>query len=250
MATATWLAATAGQPARPGQINQFLGSHSSAWVYTGNTLQSSQATGNSIYKSSASQYMAQLITTTTNQTTIGQVGLQISTVGGSPITATITPLMVSLYANSANAPSGSALFSVSLVEQFVYSAPFWLTVPLGASGLTGGTPYWLVVSPAGSGSAYYVWQESNQTTGASLSATGTSWTAQTFGFMYQVYDQTGTASPPLSLTDDNGARVTTFTYNATEQLTGITESVVAQNNTSFYSTRTIAYTGQYPTGVS
>lgn len=251
MATASWLAATVGAPARPGQINQFLGSHTSAWLYSGNVLQSSQIIGSSVYQSSESQYMAQTFNTTASQTTIGQVLLQISTVGGSPVTATISPLTVSLYANSNGTPTGSPLASTTVTEQYVYSSPFWVTVPLATTGLTAATPYWLVVSPAGTGAAYYVWQQSNQTTGAALSADGLSWADQAYGFMFQVFDQGGADWPPVSLTDDDGARVTTFGYTANGLLSTITESVVAQSGTSFFSTRTISYGGgAYPTGVS
>lgn len=250
MATVSWLAATIGQPTRPGQINQFLGSHSSAWLYSGNTLQSSEATGSGIYQSSDGQYMAQTFSTTAAQTTIGQVLLQISTVGGSPVTASIAPLEVSLYANLNGVPSGTPIVSTTVTEQYVYLEPFWVTVPLAVTGLTAATPYWLVVSPAGGASAYYVWQQSNQTTGAALSPDGVSWSDQAYGFMFEVYDQTGTNWPPVSLTDDDGARVTTFTYTATNLLSTITESVVAQNGASFYSQRTISYSGVLPTGVS
>lgn len=250
MATASWLAATIGQPTRPGQINQFLGSHTSAWLYSGNTLQSSQITGTGVFQSSHSEYLAQTFSTTAAQTTIGQVLLQISTVGGSPVTATIPPLTVSLYANLGGVPTGSAIAQTSVTEQYVYSQPFWVTVPLAVTGLTAATPYWLVVSPAGSATAYYVWQQSNQTTGAALSTDGLSWADQTYGFMFQVFDQTGTNWPPISLTDDNGARVTTFTYTTNNLLSTITESVIAQGGASFFSSRTISYSGILPTGVS
>lgn len=249
MATADWLAATVGQPARPGQINQFLGGHSSSWIFSGNTLQSSETTGTGLYQSSYGQYLAQAVSTTASQTTIGQVWMQLSTVGGSPLTATIPPLTVSLYANSAGAPTGSALATVALSEQLVYTGPFWLVVPLAAANLTGGTVYWLVVSAAGGASTYYVWQQSNQTTGAAVSSGGTTWNPESYGFMYQLYDQTGASWPPLSMTDDDGAKVTTFTYTS-GKLATITESVVAQNNTSFFSSRTISYSGVLPTGVS
>lgn len=250
MATVDWLAATIGQPTRPGQINQFLGSHSSAWLYSGNTQQAVGGSGTGVYQSSDGQYMAQTFNTTSAQTTIGQVLLQISTVGGSPINATISPLVVSLYANLNGVPSGTPIVSTTVTEQYVYLEPFWVTVPLAVTGLTAATPYWLVVSPAGSATAYYVWQQTSLTTGASLSPDGLSWSDQAYGFMFQVYDQTGTNWPPVSLTDDDGARVTTFTYTATNLLSTITESVVAQDGASFYSQRTISYSGVLPTGVS
>lgn len=249
MAVQTWLAASAGSPARPGQINQFLGSHTSSWVYSGNILRSSQQTGSSLYQSSDGQYMAQTFTTSSTQTTIGQVLLQVSTVGGSPVSALIPALTVSLYANASGVPTGSPIASSSLSSQYVYTSPFWVTVPLGASGLTASTPYQLVLSPAGGASNYYAWQQSNQTSGASLSSDGVTWNEQAYGFMYQVYDASGTNWPPSSLIGDSGARVTTFTYNSSVQLIGVAESVVSQDGSGFSSSRTITYSGQFPTGV-
>ena len=250
MGTPSWLAAAINYPARPGQINQFLGSHSSAWTYTGNVLQSSEIIGDSVYQSTFGQSMAQTISTTANQTTIGSVLLQLSTVGGSPINTTIPPITIGLYANSNGTPTGSVITSVNLTVQYVYLSTFWVSVPLTATGLTAGTPYQLVITPVGSATNYYVWQQSNQTSGASLSTDGLTWNEEAFGFMYQVYDQSGTIWPPLTLVDDDGARVTTFSYNGTNQLTGISESVVAQDGSSFFSSRTISYSGLLPTGIS
>lgn len=250
MAVASWLAATAGQRPQPGQLTQFLGGHSATFVYAGSTLQSSQATGAALYVSTASAYLTQEIVTGPAQTVIGSLGLQISTVGGSPVSATIPPLQVSLYASSLGLPTGSALASTTLAEQFVYSGPFWLTVPLAATGLTPSTPYQIVVAAAGASSACYVWQRSNQSSGAGTSPDGATWTAQAYGFMYQVYDLAGTTGPPLYVIEDSGARVTQLTYNTAGLLTGITETTTAQGGTALYSTRAIAYSNGLPTGVA
>lgn len=250
MATAPWLAASAGFKPQPGMINQFLGAHDSVWIYSGNTLQSSETTGSGLYVSTAGQYLAQSFITGATQTTVGSVSLQLSAVGGSPVTATITPLVVSLYASSAGLPTGGALASATVGEVSVYSAPFWLQVPLTAYGLTASTVYWLVVSPAGTSSAYYAWQESTQTSGAALSAGGTTWTGQSYGFMYEAYDATGTMLPPLYLVDDGGARTATFTYNAAGLLATITEQVVSQSGAVQYSQRTLAYSNGLLVGVA
>lgn len=250
MAVASWLAATAGQRPQPGQLTQFLGGHSATFVHAGSTLQSSQATGDALYVSTASTYLTQEIVTGPAQTVIGSLGLQISTVGGSPVSATIPPLQVSLYASSLGLPTGSALASTTLAEQFAYSGPFWLTVPLAATGLAPSTPYQIVVAAAGTSSAYYVWQRSNQTAGAATSPDGATWAAQAYGFMYQVYDLAGTTGPPLYVLEDAGARVTQLTYNAAGQLTGIAETTAAQGGGTLYSSRTIAYSGRFPIGVS
>jgi hypothetical protein len=250
MATAPWLAASAGYRPQPGQINQLLGSHRSTWIYSGNTLQSSETAGSALYVSSASQYLSQSFITGSTQTTIGNVHLQVSTVGGSPVSAAITPLTVAIYASSAGLPTGAPLATTALSEIAVYSGAFWLPVPVGVSGLTASTVYQIAVSPAGSGGAYYAWQRSNQSSGASTSTNGTSWTAQAYGFMFKVFDQSGTSWPPLHLVDDGGARLTDFTYNTAGQLLTITEQVVSQAGAVQYSKRTLTYSGNTLIGVS
>jgi hypothetical protein len=250
MSAPAWLAATAGFPGQAGQVNQFLTTHSSTWTYSGSTLQSEQTTGASTFVSTEGLYVAQQIQTGATQTSIGIVNLQVSTVGGSPIGATITPLTVSLYLMSSGLPIGSALATGVLTEQAVYLSPFWVPVTINASGLTPTTDYALIISAAGTSSAYYVWQRSNQLTGALTAPDDITWTAQPYGFMYQVYDSTGTSWPPLFLTDDDGARLTTLTYGPGSQLTGITEQVTAQGTTDFTSSRTITYSGIFPIGVA
>ncbi|HTK65378.1 MAG TPA: hypothetical protein VL595_23510 [Pseudonocardia sp.] len=250
MATPDWLAATAGHQGNAGAITQFLGTHTSTWIYAGNTLQVSEATGSGLYVSTAGTYLAQEVTTGPGQTTIGSLGLQISAVGGSPITATIPPLQVSLYASASGLPTGSLLATTAVAEQTVYSAPFWLTAPLAVAGLTPSTPYVLTVASAGTSSAYYAWQRSNQSSGAATSPDGVTWTPQAYGLMFEVYDTSGTTGPPLYLIDDDGARVTALTYNSAGQLASITETTVAQGGTALYSQRALTYSNGLLIGVS
>lgn len=246
--TPVWLAATPTATCDPGQVNQFHGTHESQWIYSGAALASQQATGTSLYQPSYTQYYAQQFTTGSSQTTLGYVNLQASTVGGSPVTATILPLQVSLYANLGNAPTGAALATGLITEPQVYSSGFWVTIPMLATGLSVSTLYWLVINEVGTGSAYYVLQESNQAGGALTSPDGSTWTTQTYGLMYQIFDTTA-AGTLLQFIDDNGARNTTFTYTGS-QITGITEYTAGQNGVTFQSTRTLAYNGVYLTGVS
>jgi len=248
--TPLWQGATVGQPPLAGHVNQLLVGHTSTWVYSGSALQDSQATGTAVYATTASQYLAQTFLTGAAQTTVGLVNLQVSTVGGSPITATITPLTVSLYASSSGFPTGAPLATTQLAEQAVYSAPFWLPVTLNATGLTPSTVYQLVVSPAGTGTAYYAWQHSNQSGNASTSPDGVTWTAQTYGLMYRVYDLSGVTGPPLYLIDDSGARVTSLTYDTLGHLITVTEQTDTQGGGSFFSTRTLTYSGDTLTGVT
>lgn len=248
MTTPAWLGASAGYPAYAGQINQFLGGHASTWRYSGSTLISSQATGTGVYETTASQYWAQSFNTGSSQTAIGQLGLQISTVGGSPTTPTISPLQVSLYADLGG-PTGSPLATVSVGEPYVYSSPFWVSIPMSVAGLTSSTRYWMVTSPVGNGSAYYAWQKSNQVSGASLSTDGVTYNPQTFGLMYQVYDQSGTGQL-TSFTDDNGARVTVLTYDTNNRVSTITEYATTQSGSVLTYTRTFTYSGAFLTGVN
>lgn len=249
MAVPVWLGATAGAVGQAGQLNQFLGTHDSAWTYSGATLRASRAVGNTFYLSTTGQYLAQQFTTASAQTTIGQVWLQVSTVGGSPVTATIAPLTLSLYAVSGVFPTGSPLASVTVTEPYVYSAPFWVPFPLVVAGLTPSTIYQLVLSPAGSGSAYYVWQETNTTPVSLASPDGVTWTAQAHGLMYQVFDQTGSGRL-LSVYDDAGARWLQLTYDAQGRVGTVTEYCVTQGGGTVTSTRTLTYSGTFLTGVS
>lgn len=234
----------------PGQVNQLLGSHAATFVYAGNTIQAGETIGSGLYIATTGQYLAQEFVTGTAQSVIGTVHLQVSTVGGSPITATITPLQVALYASSAGAPVGTPIATSTVSEQYVYSGGFLLTVPLGVTGLAPSTPYQIVVAPAGAGGAYYVWQRSNQTSGAATSPDGVTWTSQSYGLMFEVFDLSGSAGPPLYVLEDSGARVTALAYNAAGQLTGITETTVAQGGGSLFSARTLTYSNNLLTGVA
>lgn len=241
-----WLAAAPGHGALPGQVNQLLGAHNSTWLYAG-TQQAAQTTGSGVYQSAQSQYLAQGFTTGSAQTQIGVVQLQISAVGGSPTSASIPPLVVSLYASDSGSPTGSVLASTSTAEQLVYAAGFWLQVPLPATVIPA-TVYQLVVSPAGSTGHYYVWQQSNQASGASTSPDGVTWTAQSFGLLFQVFDQ-GTSGMPQYLVDDSGAKVTQLSYTS-GALSQITESILAQDGSVLVMSRSLSYSNATLIGVA
>lgn len=253
--TPVWQGATAGYVGNAGQVTQFQGIHSSEWIYSAVVLQSQQATGTSIYQSSNGTYYAQQLTTGVSQTAISEVRLQVSTVGGSPITATIAPLTVTLQTdNGSGAPSGTVLATGEVTETYVYSSPFWVTIPLLATGLTASSIYWLVTQPAGGATTYYAFQESNQVSGALTSTDGSTWTTQAYGLMYQVYDTT-TGGLIQEIVDDQGAREATLTYTQASGthinlLTGISEQAVTQGSGSFVSNRTITYSNLSPIGVA
>lgn len=248
----TYAAAVVGQPGGAGSVNQFLVPHDAEFTYASAAVSSSQTTGIAKYDTTQGQYLSQTFTTGASQTAISEVWLQVSTVGGNALTNSITPLTVGIYADSAGEPTGSALGSASLVETAVYASGFWVIIPLPVSGLTASTTYHLVVSPAGTSSAYYVWQRNNQAGGGSISTDFVIWTDQTFGYMYKIFDQTATPGSLLQyVVEDGGLRWIQYTYNAQNLVSSITEYTVDQTGTSSVSyTRNLTYTNGLLTGVS
>jgi len=248
----TYKAAVAGLGGNAGMSNQFLMPHTGILVYDSAVAQAGQTTGTGVYTTTQDQYLSQQFITGATQTTIGSVQLQISTVGGSAITNNITPLTVGIYADSGGEPSGTSLGTATLVETSVYASGFWVVILLPVTGLTGNTPYHIVVSPAGTSTAYYVWQRNNQVAGASISADAVAWEDQAFGFMYKVYDQGATAGSKWEyVLEDTATRWTQFTYDGSNDLTGITEYTVDQTGSgSVQYSRTLTYTGGQLTGVN
>lgn len=242
--TPIWQGASAGFAANAGHVNQFLGTHSSSFILSGATLQSSQATGHSgqaAFTDSVTYYISQTIVTTASQTTIGSLGLQLNVVGGSPSLTLVPPITVSLYADLLGSPTGSPLATTTISGQYVYSSSFWVQVPLVVSGLTPLTNYHIVTSLTGNSNHYYAWQRSNQSSGAATSTNGTTWVNQSYGMMYQVYDQNGTGVVTF-VYDDGGSHWVRFTYNTNGSVATITEHTATQSGSSLDSSATLTYT--------
>jgi hypothetical protein len=233
------LGATSGQGAQAGQVNQFLGSHPSTFVYAG-VQRAAQNTAGAGAVNSNSLWIAQSFATASGQTAVGRVVLTLA-VTGSP-----APLTVGLYANSAGAPTGSALVSVSVPKEFPSGTA--LSIPLPTT-VTASTTYWIVATAVGDVSNFYSWSKSNQVSGASTSANGTTWAAQAYGLLYQQYDQS--ASGNLTHTfEDSGARWIGLGYNASNQVTKLQEYTVAQAAGYIEANRTLSYSGTLLTGVA
>lgn len=241
-------AAASGQQGNAGLVAQFLAAHNASFTYSGQALISSQGTGVGVYQSTQSQWLSQTITTGVSQTAIGSVALQLATVGGSATSALIAPLTVGLYADLAGQPTGSALATATVSCQYVYSQPFWVSVPLSAAVSSSAT-YHLVTNLVGTAGHYYVWQQSNQTQGAATAPDGVTWTNQTYGLMYEVFDQTASGQL-LSISEDSGQVITTLTYTALGQIATVTQYAVTQSGGSITSSGTLSYTNGLLTGVS
>ena len=242
MATPAWLAATSGYNAYAGQVNQFLGAHAITYVYQGQ-LQANQETLGSGSVSSDGLWIAQSFTTAAGQSAVGWVAVAVA-VTGSP-----SPWVVSLQASVSGAPSGTPLASTSFPHEFADGSFNFCVIMLPVTGLTASTGYWIVAESTGDASDYFAWNKSNQASGASTSATGTSWAAQSYGLLYQVWDQTPV--PPLAGTwEDSGARWTVMTYSG-GQLAGILEWTAGQSATGYaVSSRGLSYTDGKLAGVA
>jgi len=243
--TPAWLAATANQPTRAGQINQMLGTHTSSLVYPG-TQQANHLTGASGGTTTHSNgtWIGQQFATAAGQTTIGRITLSLA------VTGTPTPLSVSLYANNAG-PTGSALVTTLVPHELLATTQATVSIPLPATGLTASTTYWLVTAAVGDASNYYSWARSAQTSGTSTSTSGTTWTAQTYGMIFAVFDGTATGGALMHTWDDAGARWQTYSYDTTGRITALIEFTQGQTTTGYlYSSRTLTYTGGRLTAVA
>lgn len=248
--TPTWLAATAGSVPQAGQINQFLGTHNTQLLYTATQI-SAQTTAGAAQNASQAGWTAQSITTGGAQTTIGYVSLNVSSIGTTS-GANLLPSTISLYNSSAGAPAGSPIVSTTVpVEYYPPTTGAFINIPLPATGLSTGTPYWIVMPQVGSSSFHYDWFRNNVGSGASTSPNGLTWTSQGYGMLFKVFDQS--AVTPLTATwEDSGARWTTMTYNATTgQLLTYNEYTAGQSTAGYVmSDRTLTYTSGLLTGVA
>ena len=240
-AVPTWLGATSGQAAQSGQINQLLGAHTSQYLYAAVQTAGVTAAGATSTPTN-STWLAQSFTTAVGQTSIGYVIVPLRTVTASG--GTLAPTTLSLYANSGGAPTGSALASVTVTAEYAFTAVLNTPIiyPLPVTGLTASTTYWLVTPAAGSATPHYNWYRSTAASTASTSTNGTTWTPQTYGFQYQIFDQT--ASGQMTCTwEDSGARWTASTYNATTgALATYAEYTVAQGTAQYVQgLRTLSY---------
>lgn len=236
MTTPTWQAATAGQLPKADQVNQYLGTHQAQLIYTG-TQKAAQNTAGVGNTNTNGLYIAQSFATAVGQTTIGYVNLTVSTTGG--LTG-LAPTTVSIYTNVAGAP-GTLVKSMTATGEHVAASPVIVTYPLPVTGLTASTTYWIVMAAAGDASHFYGWHRSNQVSGASTSVNGTAWSAQAYGMLYQVYDQTITP-PVVASWEDDGARWVWFSFNVDGTLTEISEYTSGQTATGYsQSFRDFAY---------
>jgi hypothetical protein len=244
--TNTWLGATAGPLPTAAQQQAFLGIHKTQLLYTG-TLGAAQSIAGSGTTNSNGLYIAQSFATGASQTTVGYVLLNMGALTASG--SLLAPLTIGLYANSAGAPTGSALVSVTAPAEYVNPSPSLAVFPLPITGLSPSTTYWIVTQAVGNGTYNYQWGKSNQTSGTSTSTNGSTWTAQTYGSLYAVYDQT--ASGQLTaIWEDAGARWQALYYGTTGEVSALGQYTVAQNSGYQQGYRNLTYSNGLLQGVA
>ena len=244
----TWQAATSGELPEASQVNQFLGPHTTQFLYP-SLRKANQSTAGSGTVQTNGTYIAQSFTTASGQTKVGYVVLTLSTTGG--FTGLLPPTTLSIHANNAGAPAATALQTVTIAAEYVAASPATSTFPLPTTGLTASTTYWLVISAAGDSTHHFNWSKSNQTSGASTSPDGSTWTAQAYGLLYEVWDQTISDVNPRHVWEDDGARWLWLNYNANDTLNIIAEYTTGQTATTYaQSFRTLSYTNMQVTAVT
>lgn len=245
--TPTWQNPVAGQAPLAAHQTQLLGSHASKLFYTG-VQTAAQTTAGTGSTSSNGTYAAQSFTTSAGQTAIGYILLQMNATIGAG--ASLGPLTIQLRTNNAGAPSSTILATVTASTEYVFNAPASVHFPLNATGLTASTQYWIVTLPAGNASFSYTWGKSNQTSGTSTSSNGTTWAAQTYGSIYQVWDQTVSGKLQHEW-DDGGARWTWYSYLGNGQVTQFAEYTAGQTAAGYLqSFRNYAYSNGLPVSIT
>jgi hypothetical protein len=251
MSTSAWQAATAGQAPQAAHVQQLLGTHAIQALYAA-ALQASQSTAGSTSTAGNGLYIAQRFTTGASQTAVGYISIPLTTTVTSG--ASLAATTVSLYTDNAGVPSSSVLVSTTVTAEYANlasggTATTSLIYPLPAAALTASTQYWIVVAPAGTSGAHFTWYQSNQTSGASTSTNGTTWTGQTYGLLFKVYDQAASGLRTCTW-EDSGARWTASTYTSSGLISQYAEYTAGQTAAGYLqSVRGLSYTSSTLTGV-
>ena len=241
MSAPAWLAASTGQQPQAAQVNQFLGTHAAVMVYSGALLLQQNTAGSGSVNTNGT-YLAQQFTFS-NSHPVGRVVLTLA-LTGAPV-----PTVVSLRPDNAGAPASTLLAAAALPPGFVGASPAAVSIPLPVT-LSPGT-YWIVAAAAGDAGDFFAWSKSNQVSGASTSTNGTSWTAQTYGLLFQVWDNT-VVQPLVHTFEDAGARWTAFAViTTTSALTKLSEYTAAQAANDYLSSvRAFTQANGLPTSIT
>ena len=233
-----WQAPVQGGQALAGHVNQLLGTHPTTFLYEG-TLQASVTTGSTGVASNG-LWLAQSFTTGASQAAVGYVTFPAG-VTGSP-----APWTISVQADAGGMPSGTPLASVQFPKELAASQ----VTALLPCAVTASAQYWIVAQAAGDSGDYYSWGKSSASSGCVTAPDGRTWTAQTFGLRYSVYDQSP-SGPLIGIVEDSGARCTLLGWGGSAGPTAIQEFTMGQTSTGYAeSSRVLSYSGGLLTGIA
>lgn len=255
MPTPTWNGATAGQQALAAQINNGLTTHAITYIANSAAFASQTTDGAASIGISATPpgggftRLAQSFATAAFTST-GWAGIYAKKVGNG------CDLTLKLFTNTGSVPNAQqGTVQVTIPVDFWTTSTSVMFLPLPITGLSASTTYWLTLfagdvngNNAGDASNYIAVEKSNQVTGAATWG-GASWTAQAYGFMFQVSNLT-TAGQPRFVWEDNGAKWTFFGYNGSAQIAQVNEYCAAQGTGQVRSLRLVTYLLGQPTTVA
>lgn len=237
MATPSWHDANNGSTAVPGDIEQFLGAHEVQIAYQG-TSNVSNTTAQASQYSTNGLFLDQPFVLPNNVSEVDRVELRMALVGAG------TDVVVQLEADSGGNPSGTALAIVTVPLDFLASGVRWVSVPLYATGLTGGATYHIVVNAAGDATNSMNFGASGSATPALKTSTnGSTWSATATQLMFNVF--IGNTGPIRNVVEDAGARWVECAVDSLNRISALYEYVG-----SFRNSRTVSYdaTVVAPTG--
>lgn len=237
MPTTSFLAATSGQPMLAQHVNQLLVTHPTQYIYTG-TQQQFNTTAAATSTGTNNLWLAEKWNTQVSQTTLGYIVVALSTTVTSG--AVLPPTTISIYTDNAGVP-GTALLTTQLTAEYANLgtggvATNSITVPLPLKGLSAATNYWIVVQSTAAAGGQFTWFRTTAISGAATSPDGVTWTTQSYGFIYTIFDQVrplNVAAPLVATWEDSGQRWQVLRYNSLLEIINRTEYTSGQTTPGY-----------------
>jgi hypothetical protein len=157
------------------------------------------------------------------------------------VTGTPLPIAVSVWSDAGGQPSAPLATAVSVPREFPPLNSGWVSIPMLLT-VTPSTVYHLVTAPVGDGSDYFTMNKSNQTSGAHTSSDGVTWTAQSYGLLYDVLDNAVGSRQITHVSESSGARWNWLLLDSTGRVSALWEYSAGPTPGGYLvSTRTFTY---------
>jgi len=161
-----------------------------------------------------------------------------------------------LYTDSGGSPgtliSGSSANYLTIPADYVPTSARWLSLPFGATGLTAGATYWIVVQGTSSTGTFLQWQTTGTAGGNAVAKVstngGVSWSSVASTYcLFNVF--VGTSGNLINVTEDNPTAAATpvpkhleLAY-ASGNVAKVYEYCVGQTGGRFATAHTLSYVG-------